>query len=755
MTASEPSLEGLRESDLRLFTLLSNLPGMAYRCLNDSHWTMEFVSEGCRALTGYDSTELVGNVKVSYADLIHPDDRQTVWSQVQSSVTRRQAFQLEYRIRTAEGREKWVWEQGSPILNDDGTTAALEGFITDITDRKQAEEALRVSEARYRRLYQNMSDAFASVTMEGRIAEYNDAFREMLGYRPDELLNLSYADITPEEWLATEAEIVETQVLRRGFSETYEKQYRRKDGTIVPVELRTVLTRNDQGQPVGMWAIIRDITGRKRSAELLKQAHDDLERQFEERTAELTDFRRFAESSSQGFGMSDLEGRITYANSTMCRLLGEDKPEDVVGKVASEYYPAEMQEQWLKTMRLALDRSDHWEDEVTILSRQGRRIPTLHHFFVLRDEQGLPVRRCVVVTDITEQKKAREALEISERRYRMLVEACPDAVVLADPQMRLVFASPQAVRLYGAGNEDEMRGLPLVDFVVEEERHRVHEGMARFFEKGILRAVEYTFQRKDGSRFPCELSSAIIRDEQNQPVAIISIVRDITDRKKTQDALEQERQSLWRMLQSSDHERQIIAYEIHDGLTQYLAAATMQFDAYEALRGSAPDKAHKAYATAVELVRQSHFESRRLISQVRPPVIDENGLEMALAHLVHEQRRQGHPIIEYQASVQFKRLSPILENALYRIAQEALNNACKHSHSKRIAVKLLQNGPNACLEVQDWGCGFDVARVEKGKFGLEGIRQRVRLLAGTLTIESVPDRGTRVCVAVPIAEDAS
>ena len=154
----------------------------------------------------------------------------------------------------------------------------------------------------------------------------------------------------------------------------------------------------------------------------------------------------------------------------------------------------------------------------------------------------------------------------------------------------------------------------------------------------------------------------------------------------------------------------------------------------------------------MELVRQAHAESRRLISEVRPPVIDEIGLETAISHLVHEQRRHGGPKIEFDSDVQFGRLPSILENAIYRIAQEALTNACKHSKSKKVTVTMTQEGQDVRLEVQDWGIGFDPESVEKGHFGLEGIRQRVRLLGGRLTIESKPGSGTLVQVVVPIVE---
>jgi two-component system sensor histidine kinase DegS len=181
----------------------------------------------------------------------------------------------------------------------------------------------------------------------------------------------------------------------------------------------------------------------------------------------------------------------------------------------------------------------------------------------------------------------------------------------------------------------------------------------------------------------------------------------------------------------------------------------MQFQAYDSLRENSPNDAKKAYETALELVRQAHAESRRLINEVRPPVIDETGLETAISHLVHEQRRHGGPKIECHSSVQFKRLPSILENALYRITQEALTNACKHSKSKKVTVTLAQDGQDVALEVRDWGIGFDADLVKEGHFGLEGIRQRVRLLGGRLTIESTPGSGTVIQVVVPILEKPS
>jgi diguanylate cyclase (GGDEF)-like protein/PAS domain S-box-containing protein len=129
----------LRESQRALSTLMSNLPGMAYRCANDPRWTAEFVSEGAFELTGYTARDFE---HMSFGDIIHPDDQERLWEATQQAIAEQRPFQHEYRIRTADGWERWVFEQGRAVLGQSGEVVALEGFISDITDRRQATLAL-------------------------------------------------------------------------------------------------------------------------------------------------------------------------------------------------------------------------------------------------------------------------------------------------------------------------------------------------------------------------------------------------------------------------------------------------------------------------------------------------------------------------------------------------------------------------------------------------------------------------------------
>ncbi|HEY9709714.1 MAG TPA: PAS domain S-box protein, partial [Oculatellaceae cyanobacterium] len=136
--------EALYESQQTLSTLMSNLPGMAYRCRHDRIWTMEFVSEGCFNLTGYHPADLIENQKISFNEIIYPDDREGVSNEVQAALQENRPYQIEYRITTATGEHKWVGEQGRGVFSLAGELLAIEGFVTDITEHKRSSEELQL-----------------------------------------------------------------------------------------------------------------------------------------------------------------------------------------------------------------------------------------------------------------------------------------------------------------------------------------------------------------------------------------------------------------------------------------------------------------------------------------------------------------------------------------------------------------------------------------------------------------------------------
>lgn len=189
---------------------------------------------------------------------------------------------------------------------------------------------------------------------------------------------------------------------------------------------------------------------------------------------------------------------------------------------------------------------------------------------------------------------------------------------------------------------------------------------------------------------------------------------------------------------------------IHDGLAQLLAGAIMQFQIYEHAKDAHPAQATKAYKGGVALLRQGHAEARRIISGVRPPILDESGVIAAVAHLVHDPSVEPGPKIDFHSRTEFDRLPPILENAIYRIVQEGLTNARKHSKSPKVRVSLVQRGDQVRIEIRDWGIGFDPKAVKENRFGLAGIQERARLLGGKCGIHSTLGEGTSIVVELPL-----
>jgi len=262
--------------DLELFKRMTeNAKDMIYRMsLPDGIY--EYVSPASIEITGYSPEEFYAN-PLLIRSLMHPDWRGYFAREWERLLQGDVPPTYEYVILHKDGRERHINQRNVLVREENGTPVALEGILTDVTRNKQSEAALRRSEASYRSLYDSIMDGFVAVSIDGTVQQCNKAFLGMLGYDADEIRHLTYEDFTPEKWHAFERKIIETEVLERGYSDAYEKEYRRKDGTVFPVELRAYLMRDDAGKPAGMWGIVRDITERKKAEERLTRAHRRLE----------------------------------------------------------------------------------------------------------------------------------------------------------------------------------------------------------------------------------------------------------------------------------------------------------------------------------------------------------------------------------------------------------------------------------------------------------------------------------------------
>jgi PAS domain S-box-containing protein len=284
--------------------------------------------------------------------------------------------------------------------------------------REQAEKAVKDSETRFRRLFESMRDAYAEVDLDGKIINANKTFAELIGYDDAELSQLSYRDITPEQWHDPEKKILQEQILIRGYSEIYEKEYRRQDGSVIPVELRTFLLRDESGQPTSFWAIIRDITQRKQAQEALRQSEEK--------------FRLAMEAANEGLWDWDIATGELYWSPGFFRVAGYD-PDEIKPnyQLWEEHVHPEDLPRVLKTIeKHLLGLTPLYECEYRVRTKVGQYLWILARGRVVRyDPDGAPRQMMGAVSDITEKKQAQDFLEESLSLLKATLESTADGIL--------------------------------------------------------------------------------------------------------------------------------------------------------------------------------------------------------------------------------------------------------------------------------------------------------------------------------------
>ncbi len=231
----------------------------------------------------------------AFLDAVHPDDRAAVDAAYSGSLREgRDSYEIEHRIvRKPSDEIRIVHEKCNHIRDESGRTIRSVGMVYDITERKKAEEAFVQAEKRYRRLFETSQDGIMARDLEGRMIECNQAYAKMLGYTKEELAQLTVQRLLPEEWYEQREKIVK-EVLAKGGSVVFEREYRRKDGSIFPASVRSWRLTDEKGKIVGIWSIVRDITDQKELQKKLEQQTKNLETLVEERTKQLKESERLA-----------------------------------------------------------------------------------------------------------------------------------------------------------------------------------------------------------------------------------------------------------------------------------------------------------------------------------------------------------------------------------------------------------------------------------------------------------------------------
>jgi two-component system, sensor histidine kinase and response regulator len=266
------------ESARILQTLLESLKGMGYRSRVDEHWTMEFVSHGCKPLTGYEPDELLFNHRISYEEITHEEDRQRVRDTINAALSHKARFELEYRLRRVDGEIRWVSERGTGVWNGTGHLIGIEGIVYDISDQKQAEVASRESERRYQSLFLNAFEGIFLTSVDGSYLDANPALARIYGFDSPEQMIAELSDIRSQLYVQpTRREEFMTQARRDGGVSNFESEVYRRDGTVIWISETARAVIDEDGQVTGYEGMVEDITDRKRYQQSLIAATEAAE----------------------------------------------------------------------------------------------------------------------------------------------------------------------------------------------------------------------------------------------------------------------------------------------------------------------------------------------------------------------------------------------------------------------------------------------------------------------------------------------
>jgi PAS domain S-box-containing protein len=632
---------------------------------------------------------------------------------------------FEHQVLRKDGSRIWISVNARVVRDEQGSIRYYEGTAQDITDRKQAEEALRESEERYRDLFENAKDAIYVQDLKGTYLSVNRAAENLSGYDRNEIIGKHFEQFVAPEYLPLVCTNFTKKLVDKEQT-AYEVEVITKDGRRVPVELNSTLIFK-HGVPVGIQGIARDIAERKRAVERLRE------------------YEKVVEGVEEMIAVVDRDYRYLIANRAFLNHRGL-KREELVGRLVPELMSAEIFEKFVKRNLDECFKGNVVKYEVKVPCPIGER-DLFVTYFPIEGADGVDRVACVL-KDITDQKRAQDELRQSEERFSKAFHSSPAALsvgLLEDG--KLIEVNDAFLRMTGH-KRDEVIGKTTLElgFWSDSDDRVTMAGMLQ--ERGAVTDFEIDFRKKSGEVRNGLFSVDLI--ELSGKPCVLGIVQDITERKRAESAL---RNYSRKLIEAQEAERQHIARELHDQIGQVLTAIRMNLQTIG--NTCVTDESQVLIDQGITIIDSALDQVRDLSFELRPSLLDGLGLVAALRWYSDQYAlRTG---INTKTSTNLPegqtRLREELETACFRIVQEALTNVVRHAKAKNVFIDLRKLDHKILLSVRDDGIGFDKRSANGGAsaihLGLRGMKERALALSGTLEIESAPARGTEVRASFP------
>ena len=523
ITERKRAEEVLRESEERYRRLVESMPDVAYTFSSKRGGV--YYSPRVEQVLGYSAEYLYAH-PLLWNESIHPDDRPRI-SEIIGEFGAGKFFDVEYRIQAAQGN--WLWLRDRSIGCSVGDDEILvEGLATDITERKQAEEELRLRATRLNEAQEIANMGSFSFEVSGHRVETSPQLDKILGLDTDQEKNANaWSDLLhPDDRTAMDAAVADCLEFGTPFDRDY-RIIRRSDGETRWLHVTARAEMDFSGKVVRFTGVNIDVTERKRAEQALRES--------EGRYRVVIEWTLAAILVHRG-------GQIVYANPAAVKMFGATSMQDLAGKaILDRVHPAFHQ--------LALARASDITDQGGEASILEERLLKLDGTAIDAEVQSTSIvydgelALCTSIRDITARKQAEEALIESSAQFRTLFEASPDAIILIDPHDRwcITDCNTAACQMNGY-TRDELIGqsIDLLNLTPGQSAERA-EYLEQIRQNGILH-METFHRRKDGTLFPIEVSTSLMTLGRRDMV--LGIDRDITDRKRVEDAIRRERSLL-------------------------------------------------------------------------------------------------------------------------------------------------------------------------------------------------------------------
>ena len=686
---------------------------------------------GAQRIKGYGPAEILGR---HFSVFYPPEERAAgIADSALQRAQREGRYQHEaWRVRK-DGTRFWA---DVAITALRGPTGELKGFAK-VTRDMSARQRERENELMLAAMFERTPAGIALADVTGRFVRANPVFLRMVGYSAEELAHMTIGDLTHWEDIEETWHQFDELVQGRRSQAEYEKRYLRKNGQIIWVRNSVARLADADGRLRYIIGMVEDITERRRAHEALRESEARLQ--------------AFTQHSPAAMFLKDREGRYRFVNEQFLQRFGLRR-DQVVGHSDDQLFARQQAHTLSAHDAEVLARGVPIQFEDAAQSVGGERFNMVSKFPVF-DSTGAVVGVGGVATDITERKSAEQAL----REQRTLLAEAQKLAGLGcwewDPSSGRVTWSEELYRIYGV-----QYGVFKPSF--ENYLERVHpadrQKVAQLVGGALTDSRGFTFEerilRPDGEVRQLRSHGEVVRDDAGRPLKVVGACIDITEQKDSEAALRTAADNLHaltrRLVEAEELERRRIARELHDRVGQNLSALNINLDI---VLGSLKDAALKRrLEDSLKLVDGTLQSIENVMADLRPALLDEYGLGAALAWYGEEYSQRTGIHVSVDAHESGSALRPETAVALFRIAQEALNNAAKHSSARRIRVLLEEKDGELMLSAIDDGCGFDPAQAPRGRWGMTTMRERAQAAGGRLAVDSYPGKGTTVRATVPL-----